>query len=74
MFQELFAAGGAGVQQGSGLAFHIGPHIVPCGGQLRFFQIKAESEVVLLLLPETCARGMNTSRPRGLYAAPATQP
>ena len=33
---------GAGVQQGSGLAFHIGPHIVPCGGQLRFFQIKAE--------------------------------
>lgn len=33
---------GAGVQQGSGLVFHIGPHIVPCGGQLRFFQIKAE--------------------------------
>lgn len=42
MFQELFVAGGAGVQQGSGLVFHIGPHIVPCGGQLRFFQIKAE--------------------------------
>ena len=33
---------GAGVQQGSGLVFHIGPHIVPCSGQLRFFQIKAE--------------------------------
>ena len=33
---------GAGVQQGSGHVFHIGPHIVPCGGQLRFFQIKAE--------------------------------
>ena len=33
---------GVGVQQGSGLVFHIGPHIVPCGGQLRFFQIKAE--------------------------------
>ena len=31
-----------------------------------------KSEVVLL--PETCARGMNTSRPRGLYTAPATQP
>ena len=31
-----------------------------------------KSEVVRL--PETCARGMNTSRPRGLYAAPATQP
>ena len=42
MFQELFVAGGAGVQQGSGFVFHIGPHIVPCGGQLRFFQIKAE--------------------------------
>ena len=73
MFQELFVAGGAGVQQGSGLVFHIGPHIVPCGGQLRFFQIKAEKNEVVLL-PETCARGMNTSRPRGLYAAPAMQP
>ena len=31
-----------------------------------------KSEVVRL--PETCARGTNTSRPRGLYAAPATQP
>ena len=25
-------------------------------------------------LPETCARGTNTSRPRGLYTAPAMQP
>ena len=36
---------GAGVQQGSGLVFHIGPHIVPCGGQLRFFQIKLVRDV-----------------------------
>ena len=42
---QLFGRHGleeAGVQQGSGLVFHIGPHIVPCGGQLRSFQIKAE--------------------------------
>ena len=36
---------GAGIQQGSGLVFHIGPHIVPCGGQLRFFQIKLVRDV-----------------------------
>ena len=30
---------GAGIEQGSGLVFHVRPHIVPCGGQLGFFQV-----------------------------------